>query len=62
VDFPPILDELKRVGEQRDRMVLAIEMDMDEGDESDEDQAVRECARHMADWYTRNVSKEKSPS
>jgi sugar phosphate isomerase/epimerase len=62
VDFPPILDELKRVGEQRDRMVLAIEMDMDEGDESDEDQAVRECARYLADWYARNVSREKSPS
>jgi sugar phosphate isomerase/epimerase len=62
VDFPPILDELKRVGEQRERMVLAIEMDMDEGDESDEDQAVRECARYLAEWYTRNVSKEKSPS
>lgn len=62
VDFPPILDELKRVGEQRDRMVLAIEMDMDEGEESDEDQAVRECARYLADWYARNVSREKSPS
>jgi sugar phosphate isomerase/epimerase len=52
VDFPPILAELKKVDEQRDRMVLAIEMDMDEGDE---DQAVRECARYMVDWYARNV-------
>ena len=60
VDLPPILDELKRVGEQRDRMVLAIEMDMDEGDESAEDEAVRECARYMADWYARNASTEKS--
>jgi hypothetical protein len=35
---------------------------MDEGEESDEDQAVRECARYLADWYARNVRREKSPS
>ena len=31
VDFPPILDELVRVGETRDRFVLAMEMDLDAG-------------------------------
>lgn len=53
IDFPPILDELVRVGERRDRFVLAMEMDLDAGSPADEDEAVRECARYMADWYSR---------
>jgi sugar phosphate isomerase/epimerase len=55
LDFPPILDELVRVGETRDRFVLAMEMDLDSGGPDEEDEAVRECARYMADWYSRAV-------
>jgi sugar phosphate isomerase/epimerase len=55
VDFPPILDELVRIGETRDRFVLAMEMDLDAGSAEEEDEAVRECARSMADWYQRTV-------
>ena len=55
VDFPPILDELTRIGEARDRFVLAMEMDLDAGTPGDEDAAVRECARYMADWYGRTI-------
>jgi sugar phosphate isomerase/epimerase len=55
VDFPPILDELVRIGEARDRFVLAMEMDLDAGTEEEEDEAVRRCARYMADWYGRNA-------
>lgn len=50
VDFPPILDELRRIGAGRDRFVLAVEMDLDAGNEEVEDAAVRECVRTMADW------------
>jgi sugar phosphate isomerase/epimerase len=57
VDIPPILDELRRIGGQRDQMVLAVEMDMDEGTEGDEDEAVRECVHYMTDWYTRNMGR-----
>jgi sugar phosphate isomerase/epimerase len=55
VDFSSVLAELKPVAEQRDRLVMAMEMDLDQGDEAVEDQAVRECARYMADWFQRNV-------
>lgn len=55
VDFPPILDELVRVGETRDRFVLAMEMDLDSGTPEEEDEAVRECARYMAGWYSRTI-------
>ncbi len=55
VDFPPILDELGRVGETRDRFVLAMEMDLDSGTPEEEDEAVRECARYMAGWYSRTM-------
>lgn len=50
VDFPPILAELRRIGEARGRFVLAVEMDLDAGDEAAEDAAVRECVRWMAGW------------
>lgn len=50
VDFAPILDELVRVGESRERFVLAMEMDLDAGGPKVEDEAVRECARYMAEW------------
>lgn len=55
VEIPPILDELLRVGEERDRFVMAMEMDLDSGTPEDEDQAVRECARYMARWYSQAV-------
>ena len=55
LDFPPILDELKRIGETRDRFVLAVEMDLDAGDAGAEDDAVRACVRYMADWYERTI-------
>lgn len=55
VDFPPILDELERIGEGRDRFVLAVEMDLDAGDETAEDAAVRDCVRTMADWSGRTA-------
>ena len=47
VDFLPVLAELQRMAVDRDRFVLAIEMDLDDGDEH---AAVRDCARYMADW------------
>jgi 3-oxoisoapionate decarboxylase len=52
VDFPPLLAELKQIGAQRERFVLAMEMDLDEGDE---DQAVRDCARYMTTWLARQI-------
>jgi len=55
LDFSPILDELVRVGETRDRFVLAMEMDLDSGSPDEEDEAVRECAQYMANWYSRTV-------
>jgi sugar phosphate isomerase/epimerase len=55
VDFPSILDELARIGNERERFVLAMEMDLDAGTEEDEDAAVRDCARSMTDWYARTV-------
>jgi sugar phosphate isomerase/epimerase len=55
VDFPPVLDELKRIGQSRDRLVLTVEMDLDAGNEDEEDAAVRECVRYMADWFTRSA-------
>jgi sugar phosphate isomerase/epimerase len=51
VDFPPVLDELNRIGQARDRFVLAVEMDLDAGNEAEEDAAVRECVGYMADWF-----------
>lgn len=53
VDFPPILDELVRIGATRGRFVLAMEMDLDSGSPDEEDESVRECARYMANWYNR---------
>jgi sugar phosphate isomerase/epimerase len=55
VDFPPILEELVRVGATLDRFVLAMEMDLDSGTPDEEDEAVRECARYMANWYSRTM-------
>ena len=55
VDFPPILKELVRIGGVRDRFVLAMEMDLDAGTPEEEDEAVRECARSMADWYRQTI-------
>ena len=48
VDFPPILAELQQISAQRERLVLAIEMDLDEGDEDD---SVQQCVRYMTDWF-----------
>ena len=62
LDFPPILDELLRVGQSRDRFVLAMEMDLDAGTPDEEDETVRECARYMADWYRQNVGAEAAPA
>lgn len=56
VDFEPILDELVRVGESRDRFVLAMEMDLDAGGPEVEDETVRECARYMAVWARRQAA------
>ncbi len=53
VDFPPILEALQKISTKRERMVLAIEIDLDEGDENS---AVRQCARYMASWFTQHVS------
>lgn len=50
VDFPPILDELRRIGAERERFVMAVEMDLDAGDEATEDAAVRECLRALTEW------------
>jgi len=55
VDFPPLLDELTRIAEGRERFVLAMEMDLDTGSEADEDAAVRQCARYISDWYGRTI-------
>lgn len=60
VDFSAILDELKKVGEQHEQVVLAIEMDLDEGQAGAEDQAVRECVRTMADWFAQNAAGQVS--
>ncbi len=54
VDFPSVLAELNRIGQKRQQFVLAMEMDLDEGDVKDEDEAVRACARYMVDWLARN--------
>jgi hypothetical protein len=32
-----------------------MEMDLDSGSPDEEDEAVRECARYMADWFSRTV-------
>lgn len=50
VDFPSVLAELKKVADQRDRFVMAMEMDMDVGDAAAEDEAVLGCARYMKKW------------
>jgi sugar phosphate isomerase/epimerase len=54
VDFPSVLAELKRIGRARQRFVLAMEMDLDEGDADTEDTAVRACTQYMVDWLARN--------
>jgi len=56
VDLPPILAELKRIGETRSRFVLAVEMDMDSGSEQDEDEATRACVRYLAGWAAENLA------
>ena len=53
VDFPPILEELQKISVERERLVLAMEMDLDEGDE---DSAVLQCAHYMTDWFAHHVS------
>lgn len=50
VDFSVLLPDLARLASKRERFVLAIEMDLDDGDVSTEDAAVRECARYLAAW------------
>lgn len=50
VDFPSVLAELRKAAGQRDRFVMAMEMDMDVGDAAAEDEAVLECARYMKKW------------
>ena len=55
VDFPPVLYELVRIGATRQRFVLAMEMDLDAGTPGEEDDAVRQCARYMADWYQQSI-------
>ncbi len=62
IDFPPILDELLRVGQSRDRFVMAMEMDLDAGTPDEEDETVRECARYMADWYRRTAVEAAAPA
>jgi sugar phosphate isomerase/epimerase len=51
VPFPPVLEELQQISAERERFVLAIEMDLDEGDE---DSDVRRCAQYMADWLAQH--------
>ncbi len=53
IDFPPILEELRKISGERERLVLAMEMDLDEGDE---DRAVVRCAQYMTDWFTHHVA------
>jgi sugar phosphate isomerase/epimerase len=60
VDFAPILDELVAIGAGRDRFVMAMEMDLDAGGPEVEDEAVRECARYMADWASRALAAQES--
>ncbi len=50
VDFPAVLAELKDVAGQRDRFVMAMEMDMDTGGPAAEDEAVLACAEYMKKW------------
>ncbi len=54
VNFPPVLAELKRIAAQRERFVMAMEMDLDVGDAAAEDEAVMECARYMKKWIDQN--------
>lgn len=54
VDFPPVLAELKRIADGRERFVMAMEMDLDVGDAAAEDEAVMQCARYMKKWFDRN--------
>lgn len=42
-----VLMELRGIAERLERMVLAVEMDLDDGDE---DKAVHECLAYMKDW------------
>ncbi len=50
VDFPPVLAELRRVADGRERFVMAMEMDLDVGDAAAEDESVLECAHYMKKW------------
>ncbi len=54
VDFPPVLAELKRIAAGRERFIMAMEMDLDVGDATAEDEAVMECARYMKKWFDQN--------
>lgn len=56
IDMSAVLAALQRIGRERSRFVLAMEMDLDEGDAAAEDDAVRVCAHYMVDWLTRNPS------
>ncbi|GCE29545.1 hypothetical protein KDA_50290 [Dictyobacter alpinus] len=47
VPFKPVLEELRIISTKRERLVLAVEMDLDEGDE---DSAVHSCVEYMVDW------------
>ncbi len=58
VDMPAVLDELARIAAQHERFVMAMEMDLDAGDAAAEDEAVRACARYMADWMQRHPAQQ----
>jgi sugar phosphate isomerase/epimerase len=60
VDFAPILDEMVAIAAGRDRFVMAMEMDLDAGGPEVEDEAVRACARYMADWASRALATQGS--
>lgn len=47
VDFDAVLPELAKLGAGTERMVLSVEMDLDNGDE---EAAVRKCVRYLAAW------------
>lgn len=54
VDFPPVLAELTKAAAQRERFVMAMEMDLDAGDAEVEDEAVLSCAQYMKKWWDSN--------
>ena len=54
VEFPPVLAELKRIADGKERFVMAMEMDLDVGDAAAEDESVLQCARYMKKWFDQN--------